>query len=114
MPSPDTDLGAAELEVLRTLWDEGPATVRRLLTQAAWQAIRRAPTVRALFTRLQHGDPERKKKAVVADSESVEPGPEENGTQNGTPIGFAVLELFSDGRVTCEYRGFDRDELLRI
>ena len=42
-----------------------------------------------------------------------EPGPEENGTQNGTPIGFAVLELFSDGRVSCQYRGFDRDELLR-
>ena len=43
-----------------------------------------------------------------------EPGPEEDGTQNGTPIGFAVLELFADGRVTCEYRGFTRDELLRM
>jgi transposase len=45
---------------------EGPTTVRRLLTQAAWQAIRRSPKVRALFERIQHDDPERKKKAVVA------------------------------------------------
>lgn len=45
---------------------EGPATVRRLLNQAAWQAIRRSPKVRAFFERIQHGDPERKKKAVVA------------------------------------------------
>ena len=31
MPAPETDLGVAELEVLRTLWDEGPATVREVM-----------------------------------------------------------------------------------
>ena len=45
---------------------EGPATVRRLLVQAAWQAIRRSPEARAFFERVQHDDPERKKKAIVA------------------------------------------------
>ena len=45
---------------------EGPTTVRRLLVQAAWQARRRSPEVRAFFERVQRGDPERKKKAVVA------------------------------------------------
>jgi transposase len=45
---------------------EGPATVRRLLTQSAWQAIRRSPKVRAFFERIQRDDPERKKKALVA------------------------------------------------
>lgn len=41
-----------------------------------------------------------------------EPGPENDGSQNGTLIGFAVLELFPDGQVTSRYHGFTRDELL--
>ncbi len=45
---------------------EGSSTVRRLLTEAAWQAIRRSPTVRAYFERIRRGDPERKKIALVA------------------------------------------------
>jgi transposase len=45
---------------------EGPTTVRRLLTPAAWQAIRRSPEVRALFERIARDDPDRRKKAVVA------------------------------------------------
>ncbi len=45
---------------------EGPATVRRLLTEAAWQGIRRDQRVRAYFERVQHGDPGRKKIALVA------------------------------------------------
>lgn len=45
---------------------EGSATVRRFLTEAAWQAVRRSPTVRAYFERIQRNDPERKKIAVVA------------------------------------------------
>jgi transposase len=45
---------------------EGPAVVRRLLTEAVWQARRRSPTVRAYFERVQRQDPERKKIAVVA------------------------------------------------
>src|SRR5262245_1877729 len=45
---------------------EGPAVVRRLVAEAAWQAARRSPTVRAYFERTQRGDPQRKKIAVVA------------------------------------------------
>jgi hypothetical protein len=36
------------------------------LAEAAWQALRRSPTVRAYFERVQRGDPQRKKIAVVA------------------------------------------------
>lgn len=45
---------------------DGPPTVRRLLTQAAWQGIRRSPVIRAYFERIRHGDPDRKKIALVA------------------------------------------------
>ena len=45
---------------------EGPAVVRQLVAEAAWQAVRRSPTVRAYFERAQRGDPQRKKIAVVA------------------------------------------------
>ena len=45
---------------------EGPATVRRLLVEAAWQAIRRDARARAYFERVQHGDAGRKKIALVA------------------------------------------------
>ena len=42
-----------------------------------------------------------------------EPGPENDGSQHGTPIGYAILELYPDGHMTCQYRGFTRDELLQ-
>jgi len=45
---------------------QGPATVRRLLTEAAWQAVRRSATMRAFFDQVTHGDPSRKKIAIVA------------------------------------------------
>jgi len=45
---------------------EGPSVVRRLVAEAAWQAARRSPTVRAFFERAQRGDPQRTKIAVVA------------------------------------------------
>ena len=45
---------------------EGAPVVRRLVAEAAWQARRRSPTVRAFFDRVQHGDPQRKKIALVA------------------------------------------------
>jgi len=45
---------------------EGSASVRHLLIEAVWQATRRSPTVRAYFDRIQRGDPDRKKIAVVA------------------------------------------------
>jgi len=45
---------------------QGPATVRKLLTEAAWQAIRLSPRVRAYFDRIRQDNPERRKIAVVA------------------------------------------------
>ena len=45
---------------------EGPATVRKLLTAATWQGVQRSPEIRAYFERLQRGDPDRQKIALVA------------------------------------------------
>lgn len=45
---------------------EGPSTVRRLATEAAWQGIRRSPRIKAYYERIQKGDPTRKKIALVA------------------------------------------------
>lgn len=45
---------------------EGPATVRRMLCEAAWQGIRRSPEIRGYFDRIQQGNPERRKIALVA------------------------------------------------
>src|SRR5262249_35986856 len=38
---------------------EGAPVVRQLVAEAAWQALRRSPTVRAYFERVQRGDPQR-------------------------------------------------------
>lgn len=45
---------------------EGPATVRALLTEAAWQASRRSPRVHGFFERVRRGDRARRKIALVA------------------------------------------------
>jgi len=45
---------------------EGSATVRQMLTEAVWQAVRRSATVRAYLERVQRGDPDRRKIAIVA------------------------------------------------
>ena len=45
---------------------EGSATVRQMLTEAVWQAVRRSPTVHAYLLRVQRGDKDRRKIAVVA------------------------------------------------
>ncbi len=44
----------------------GPATVRKLLVEAAWQVIRRSALAKQRFERLQHGQRERRKIALVA------------------------------------------------
>jgi transposase len=44
----------------------GPAVVRQLLTEAAWQAIRRSPTARDYYERIRRDDPGRKKIALIA------------------------------------------------
>jgi transposase len=45
---------------------EGAPVVRQLVAEAAWQARRRSPTVRAYFERVRRGDPQRKKIALAA------------------------------------------------
>jgi transposase len=45
---------------------EGAPVVRQLLAEAAWQALRRSPTVRTYFERAQRGDPQLTKIALVA------------------------------------------------
>jgi transposase len=45
---------------------EGPSTLRGLLTEAAWQGIRRCRAVRAKFEQIQKGRDDRKKRAIVA------------------------------------------------
>lgn len=45
---------------------EGSATVRHMLAEAAWQAARRSPTVRAYRDRIARDDPQRRKIAIVA------------------------------------------------
>jgi transposase len=45
---------------------EGASVVRKLLAEAAWQARRHSPTIRAYFERTQRDDPQRKKIALVA------------------------------------------------
>jgi transposase len=45
---------------------EGAPVVRQLLAEAAWQARRRSPTVRAYFENVRRGDPQRQKIALVA------------------------------------------------
>jgi len=45
---------------------EGAPVVRQLVAEAAWQAQRRSPAVRAYFERVQRDDPQRKEIALVA------------------------------------------------
>ncbi len=50
----EAELGMAELEVLKTLWDHGPATVRQVLNQLHEQGRRLAyTTVLTYLTRLE-------------------------------------------------------------
>lgn len=63
VPCQDQSAGANRLGHITR---EGPATVRKLLTEAAWQGIRRSPEIRAFFERIQRNKPERKKIALIA------------------------------------------------
>jgi transposase len=45
---------------------DGPPTVRKLLCESAWQAVRRSPALRAYFEQVTRGDAGRRKLALVA------------------------------------------------
>jgi len=63
VPSQDASGG---MNRLGRITKEGPRTLRGLLTEAAWQAKRRSPTIRALFERIRRDEPDRTKRALVA------------------------------------------------
>lgn len=63
VPCQDASAGRSRLGHITK---QGPATARKYLTEAAWQAIRWSPTVRAFFERVMHGKPERRKVALIA------------------------------------------------
>ncbi len=45
---------------------EGPAVVRKLIVEAAWQGVRRDKQIRRVFERFKHGRKDRHKRAIVA------------------------------------------------
>jgi transposase len=55
-----------EVNRLGHITKDGPSTVRKMVTEAAWQGIRRSRTLRAFFEQVRHDDPLRKKIALVA------------------------------------------------
>jgi transposase len=63
IPSQDA---SASMNRLGHITREGPATVRGLLTEAAWQAVRRSARVRVFYERVRRGDKKRRKIALVA------------------------------------------------
>jgi transposase len=62
---PSQDASAA-MNRLGHITREGPSTVRFLLTEAAWQGIRRSARLRAFYDRILRGDAGRRKIALVA------------------------------------------------
>ena len=63
VPSQDA---SARTNRLGHITREGPAIVRWMLTEAAWQGVRRSPAIRAFYERVRREDPERGKIALVA------------------------------------------------
>jgi len=57
---------SADKNRLGHITKQGPAVVRRLLTEASWQSIRHSPRMRGYFEKVMRGNPERRKIAVVA------------------------------------------------
>ncbi len=57
---------SAEVNRLGHITRDGPATVRGLLCEAAWQGVLRSPTIRGFYQRVMRNDPERRKIALVA------------------------------------------------
>ena len=67
MPPWETDLGTAELEVLKALWDLGPSTVRETLNHLHEQGRKIAyTTVLTMLTRLEQKGFVRSDKSGVA------------------------------------------------
>jgi transposase len=63
VPSQDS---SAKVNRLGHITKQGPATARKLLIEAVWQAIRRDAHIRGYFDRIVAGKPDRRKIALVA------------------------------------------------
>jgi transposase len=63
VPSLDQSAGVRRLGHITR---QGPATVRKLLVEAAWQGIRRSPSLKAMFERIKGGRKEQTGRALVA------------------------------------------------
>jgi transposase len=63
VPCQDASAGK---ERLGHITRQGPSTVRKYITEAAWQVIRHSPAMRKRFEQWHWGRPERKKIALVA------------------------------------------------
>jgi transposase len=57
---------SADKNRLGHITKQGPAVVRRLLTEASWQTIRHSPRMKAFYEQVMRGDPGRRKIALVA------------------------------------------------
>ena len=57
---------SASMNRLGHITRDGPATVRHLLCEAAWQGVRRSAHIRSYYERILQHNPERKKIALVA------------------------------------------------
>jgi transposase len=57
---------SGEVNRLGHITRQGPATVRKLLTEAAWQGVRHSPTLNAYYEQIRQGKKERNKIALVA------------------------------------------------
>jgi len=63
VPSQDA---SADKNRLGHITRQGPGTVRQLVVEAAWQGLWRSPRIRAFFQRVQGGNPQRRKIAIIA------------------------------------------------
>jgi transposase len=63
VPSLDQSAGASRAGKITR---EGPATVRKMLTEAAWQGVRHSPSLKAFYERVQGGRKDRRAVALVA------------------------------------------------
>jgi transposase len=61
-----TQDASAKINRLGHITGDGPACVRWLTVEAAWQFVRRSKKVRTFFDRIHRGERERRKIALVA------------------------------------------------
>jgi transposase len=57
---------SADINRLGHITRDGPATMRKLLCEAAWRAVRHNPVLKALFERINKGARDRRKIALIA------------------------------------------------